>query len=68
MTGGNFGRIKYIIKRRARVRLVWPKMHEEIGNITQVCREWGISCKTFCKWWPLYAKKDSLGLRIAPNA
>lgn len=54
---------KYIIERRARVRLAWFKRFEEIGNISQVCREFGISRKTFHKWWPHYAKEGLPGLR-----
>jgi len=30
--------------------------YEEIGNTSQVCREFGISRKTFYKWWPCYVK------------
>jgi transcriptional regulator of acetoin/glycerol metabolism len=41
---------KYIIERRARVRLAWFKRYGEIGNITQVCRKFGIIRKTFYKW------------------
>ena len=54
---------KYIIERRARVRLAWFKRYEERGNVSQVCREFGISRKTFYKWWPLYAKKGLSGLK-----
>ncbi len=54
---------KYIIERRARVRLAWFKRYEEIGNVTQVCREFGISRKTFYKWWPYYAKEGLPGLK-----
>jgi len=42
---------KYIIERRARVRQAWFKRYEGIGNISQVCREFAISRKTFYKWW-----------------
>jgi len=59
----------YIIERRARVRIAWFKRYEEIGNISQVCREFGISRKTFYKWWPFsMPKKDFQGLRIVLNA
>jgi len=54
---------KYIVERRARVRLAWFKKHEEIGNISQVCREFGISRNTFYKWWPHYAKEGLAGLK-----
>jgi len=54
---------KYIIERRARMRLAWCKRYEKVGNITQVCRESGVSRKTFYKWWPLYAKEGLLGLK-----
>ena len=37
---------KYIIERRARVRLAWFKRYEEIGNVSQIRREFGISHKT----------------------
>ena len=30
--------------------------YEEIGNTSQVCREFGISRKTFYRWWPCYVK------------
>jgi len=59
---------KYIIERRARIRQAWFKRYEEISNISQVCREFGISRKTFYKWWFPYAKEGLLGLRIALNA
>lgn len=54
---------KYIIERRARVRLAWFKRFKEIGNVSQVCREFGLSRKTFYKWWPHYAKEGLSGLR-----
>ncbi len=54
---------KYIIERRARVRLAWFKRYEEIRNISQACREFGISRKTFYKWWPHYAKQGFSGLK-----
>jgi transposase InsO family protein len=54
---------KYIIERRARIRLAWFKRFEDIGNVSQVCREFGISRKTFYKWWPRYAKEGFAGLR-----
>ncbi|MDI6815391.1 MAG: IS481 family transposase [Dehalococcoidales bacterium] len=54
---------KYIIERRARIRLAWFKKYEEIGNVTQVCKEFGISRKTFYKWWPHYAKEGLPGLK-----
>ena len=54
---------KYIIERRARVRQAWFKRYEEIGNINWVSAEFGISRKTFYKWWPRYAKEGLPGLR-----
>lgn len=54
---------KYIIERRARVRLAWFKRYEETGNVSQVCREFGLTRKTFYKWWPRYAKEGLSGLR-----
>ena len=54
---------KYIIERRARVRLVWFKRYREISNVSQVCRESGISRKSFYKWWPRYVKEGLSGLR-----
>lgn len=54
---------KYIIERRARIRLAWFKRFEEIVNVSQVCREFGISRKTFYKWWPRYIKEGLGGLR-----
>ena len=45
------------------MRLSWFKRYEGVGNITQVCREFGVSRKPFYKWWPLYAKEGLLGLR-----
>jgi transposase InsO family protein len=54
---------KYIIERRARVRLAWFKRYEEIGNISQVCRDFSIARKTFYKWWPYYAKEGLAGLK-----
>lgn len=47
---------KYIIERRARVRLGWFKRYEKISSINQVCRELGVSRKSFYKWWPRYAR------------
>ena len=58
---------KYIIERRARMRLAWFKRYEEIGNISQVCREFGISRKTFYKWWPYYVKEGLPGLKDRSN-
>jgi len=54
---------KYIIERRARIRLAWFKRYEEVGNASQVCREFGISRKTFYKWWPCYAREGLQGLQ-----
>jgi transposase InsO family protein len=54
---------KYIIERRARMRMAWFKRFEQIGNVSQVCRELGISRKTFYKWWPHYAREGLPGLR-----
>lgn len=34
---------KYIIGRRVRIRLAWFKRYEEIGNVSQVCKEFGIA-------------------------
>jgi len=45
------------------IRLAWFKRYEEIGNISRVCREFGISRKTFYKWWPLYTKEGLPGLK-----
>lgn len=53
----------YIIERRARMRLAWFKRHEEIGNISLVCRQFGLSRKTFYKWWPCYNEEGLPGLR-----
>jgi hypothetical protein len=47
----------YIIERRARMRLAWFKGYKGVGNISQVCIEFGISRKSFCKWWPCYVKE-----------
>jgi transposase InsO family protein len=33
-----------------KARLQWMKMYEEVGNITAVCKYFGISRKTFYKW------------------
>jgi len=46
-----------------RMTIAWFKRYEEIGNITQVCREFGISHKTFYKWWPYYTKEGLPGLK-----
>jgi transposase InsO family protein len=54
---------KYIIERRARERLAWFKRYEEIGNISRVCAELGVSRKTFYKWYPCYAKEGLAGLK-----
>ncbi len=54
---------KYIIERRARVRLAWFKRCEEIENISQVCREFGVSRKTFYKWRPYYTREGLPGLK-----
>ena len=54
---------KYIIERKARVRLAWFKRYEEIGNISRVCAEFGISRKIFYKCWPHYAKEGLSGLK-----
>jgi len=35
----------------------------EIGNVSQACREFGLSRKTFYKWWPCYAKEGLSGLK-----
>lgn len=54
---------KYIIERRARMRLAWFKRYEVIGNISQVCREFCISRKSFYKWWSRYVKEGLSGLK-----
>lgn len=43
--------------------LAWFKRYEEIGNVTEVCREFGINRKSFYKWWPRYVKEGLSGLR-----
>jgi len=53
----------YIIDRRAYMRLAWFLRYHQLSNVTQVCREFGISRKTFYKWWPLYAEEGLAGLR-----
>ena len=58
---------KYIIERRAKTRLAWFKRCEEISNISQLCRESGISRKTFYKWWSLYAKERFIGFKEQPK-
>lgn len=40
---------KYITERRARMRLAWFKRFDEVGNISRVCAEFGISRKTSLK-------------------
>ena len=55
---------KYIIERRARMRMAWFKRFEQIGNVSQVCREFGISRKTFYKWWPHYAREGLPGVGV----
>ena len=40
----------YAIKQR----LAWIKLHERGAPVTQVCRHYGISRKTFYKWWGRY--------------
>ena len=54
---------KYIIERRARIRLAWFRRYEQTGKVSQVCSEFGISRKTFYKWWPRYAKEGLPGLK-----
>ncbi len=54
---------KYIMERIARIRLAWFKRYEKIGNISQVCREFGLSRKSFYRWWPFYAKEGLPGLK-----
>ena len=41
----------------------WFKRYEEVGNVSRVCKEFGISRKTFYKWWPHYAKEGLPGLK-----
>lgn len=43
--------------------MAWFQRYEEIGNVSQVCSEFGISRKTFYKWWPCYAKRGLAGLK-----
>jgi transposase len=40
----------YVIKQR----LAWIKMHERGAPVTRVCQHYGISRKTFYKWWHRY--------------
>ena len=40
----------YVIKQR----LAWIKMHERGAPVTAVCQHYGISRKTFYKWWSRY--------------
>ena len=60
---------KYIIERRARVRLAWFKGYEELGNISQICREFGTCPQNLLLASGLaMLKKDFPGLRIVLNA
>jgi len=52
---------KYIVERRARVRLAWFRRHEEIGNVSQVCREFGISRQTFLQVVALLCQGRTFG-------
>lgn len=51
----------YVIKQR----LAWIKMHERGTPVTEVCQHYGISRKTFYKWWHRYerAGRDYHALR-----
>ena len=42
--------IWYVVKQR----LAWIKMHEQGASVTEVCRHYGISRKTFYKWYGHY--------------
>lgn len=53
----------HVVELRARARLAWVKRYQETGNISQVCREFSISRRTFYKWWPCYAHEGLAGLK-----
>ena len=44
----------YVIKQR----LAWIKMHERGRPVTEVCNHYGISRKTFYKWYGRYQRAD----------
>lgn len=45
---------KYYLERLIRMRLAWMLMYEQIGNVWQTARHFGISAKTFYKWHKRY--------------
>lgn len=45
---------KYYLARLIRMRLAWMLLYEQVENISFVCRHFGISRKTFYKWYNRY--------------
>jgi len=44
------GRLWYVVKQQP----AWIKMHERGAPVTGVCQHYGISRKSFYKWWHRY--------------
>jgi transposase-like protein len=42
--------------------MVWYKRYEKVGSVTEVCRHFLISRKSFYKWWGLYCREGLEGL------
>jgi transposase len=42
----------------AEERLQWFELYKRIGKVPPVCEQYGISRKTFYKWWKIYTKNN----------
>ena len=56
---------EYYYQRLVRMRLSWIMLYEQVGNASYVHRHFGISRKTFYKWYKRYLSsgRDSASLR-----
>ena len=56
---------EYYYQRLVRMRLSWIMLYEQVGNVSYVHRHFGISRKTFYKWYKRYLSsgRDSASLR-----
>lgn len=59
---------KYYLERLIRMRLAWMLMYEQIGNAHLVSRHFGISTKTFYKWYKRYLSLNKTPQSLADRS
>ena len=50
------------MNREIQQQLQWKKLYEEYEDAGFVCRRYGISYPTLCKWWCRYQESSLAGL------